>query len=270
MLTEYSISEIITSNPKEKAFYIGTFENTENPNVDWPHRHDFYSIVWFTNSLGINVIDFEEYEIKTDRLFFMQPKQVHNWSYSKESKGYILVFAKHFIKELPLELMDIAFFDLKPKNIELLKPLFENLIEESQLDDDLGEKSITSGINYLFLHLTRMASDLEYSKKTKSTALLEFSKLITESISKNLTVKDYADQLHLTVEKLNELCKSGYGGNPKNIILEKKITEGKRLLYFTDLSIKEIAFQLGFEDSSYFSRIFKLKTNLSPSDFKST
>ena len=238
--------------------------------MDWPHRHDFYSLVWFTKSSGINVIDFEEYEIKPDRLFYMQPKQVHNWSYSKESQGYILVFDKHFISEIPLELMDIAFFDLKPNNVKLLKPLFENLIEESKLNDNLGEKSIVLGVNYLLLHLTRMASDLKHNIKTKPTTILEFSKLVTDTISKNLTVKDYADQLHLTVEKLNELCKENYGQNPKNIILEKKITEAKRLLYFTDLSVKEIAFRLGFEDSSYFSRIFKLKTKLSPSDFKST
>jgi len=270
LLTEYSISEIIISNQKEQPFYVGTFENTENPNVDWPHRHDFYSLVWFTKSSGINVIDFEEYEIKPNRLFFMHPKQVHNWSYSKESRGYILVFAKHFTKELPLELMNIAFFDLKQKNTQLLKPLFKNLIEESKLNDNLGEKSIISGINYLLLHLTRMASDLEFNKKTKSTTILKFSKLVADTISKNLTVKNYADRLHLTVEKLNEICKDSYGQNPKNIILEKKITEAKRLLYFTDLSVKEIAFGLGFKDSSYFSRIFKQKTNLSPSEFKST
>tara|TARA_R110002126_G_scaffold178171_1_gene327143 strand:- start:329 stop:934 length:606 start_codon:yes stop_codon:yes gene_type:complete len=200
----------------------------------------------------------------------MHPKQVHNWSYSNESKGYTLVFDKHFINEFPLEIMNIPFFDLKPNNIRLLKPIFDNLIEESKLNDDLGEKSIVSGVNYLLLHLTRMANDLKQNIKTKPTTTLEFSKLVAATISQNLTVKNYADQLHLTVEKLNKLCKENYGQNPKNIILEKKITEAKRLLYFTDLSVKEIAFQLGFEDSSYFSRIFKLKTNLSPSKFKST
>nr|WP_140960313.1 AraC family transcriptional regulator [Flavobacterium jejuense] len=238
--------------------------------MDWPHRHDFFSLVWFTKSSGINVIDFEEYEIKPNRLFFMQPKQVHNWSYSKESQGYILVFDAHFISEIPLEIMNITFFDLKPNSIKLLKVLLENLIEESKLNDNLREKSIVSGINFLLLHLTRITKDLELNKKYKPITLLKFSKLVADTISKNLTVKDYADQLHLTVEKLNELCKENYGQNPKNIILEKKITEAKRLLYFTDLSIKEIAFQLGFEDSSYFSRIFKLKTKLSPSNFKST
>ncbi|WP_171659634.1 AraC family ligand binding domain-containing protein [Flagellimonas amphidinii] len=78
LLKEYSISDIILSNSEDRYYYVGTFAGTENPSVEWPHRHDFYSIIWFTESLGINVIDFEEYEIKPNRLFFIRPKQVHN------------------------------------------------------------------------------------------------------------------------------------------------------------------------------------------------
>ena len=78
--------------------------------MDWPHRHDFYSLVWFTDSSGINVIDFEEYEIKPNRLFLMHPKQVHNWSYSKESKGYILVFDKAFHKRISLRINGHCIF----------------------------------------------------------------------------------------------------------------------------------------------------------------
>lgn len=100
--------------------------------------------------------------------------------------------------------------------------------------------------------------------------MLDFSELISNTISQNLSVKNYADRLHITTDKLNEICKQNYGSSPKTIILDKKITEAKRLLYFTDLTVKEIAFKLGFEDGSYFSRIFKQKTNISPTDFKST
>ena len=106
-------------------------------------------------------------------------------------------------------------------------------------------------------------------KEVKSKTNLKFSKLVSDTISENLSVNEYASRLNLTVDKLNEICKKNYGQSPKTIILEKKITEAKRLLYFTDLSVKEIAFHLGFEDSSYFSRIFKQKTNLSPTEFKS-
>lgn len=256
-------------NPTEKFYYIGTFEGTKNPDVDWPHRHDFYSLVWFTESSGINVIDFKEYEIKPDRIFLMQPKQVHNWSYSKESKGYILVFDKHFAKEFPLELMNTVFFDLPSKNGQYLKPLFENLIEESNLNDKLSEKTIVSGISYLLFQLKRLATHLAQNERNKPKIVLKFSKLVSNTLSENLSVKDYAYRLHLTTDKLSEICKENYGQNPKAIVLDKKITEAKRLLYFTDLSVKEIAFRLGFEDSSYFSRIFKQKTKLSPTDFKS-
>ena len=251
-------------------YYAGTFEETENPDVSWPHRHDFYSLVWFTHSVGINVIDFEEYEIKPDRLFLMHPKQVHNWSYSKNSKGYILVFDKHFIKEFPLQLLRTVFFDVSLKDRQLLQPLFENLIEESNRNDKLSETMVASGVSFLVLQLKRLAACQKPNEKVHSETMLKFSELIAHSISENLSVKAYAERLHITVDKLNEICKKSYGQTPKTIILNKKITEAKRLLYFTDLSVKEIAFQLGFEDSSYFSRLFKQKTKHSPTHFKNT
>lgn len=240
----------------------------EDPKVEWPHRHDFYSLVWFTKSSGINVIDFEEYEIKHNRLFLMRPKQVHNWSYSKNSNGYIAVFDKYLLKQIT-GFADTPFFDLSNKNIKLLKPLFENLIEESNKNDKLSEKTIVQGISYMLLQLKRLSNQIPQSKEIIPKTILEFSKLVSDKICENLSVNEYASKLNLTVDKLNEICKENYGQSPKTIILEKKITEAKRLLYFTDLSVKEIAFRLGFEDSSYFSRIFKQKTNLSPTEFKS-
>jgi len=215
------------------------------------------------------VIDFEEYEIKHNRIFLMRPKQVHNWSYSKNSNGYIIVFDRHFSKETTT-FSDEPFFDLSNKNTLLLKPLFENLITEFNKNDKLGEKIIVQGISYLLLQLKRFANENPKNKENKSKLAFHFSKLVSDTINENISVNEYASKFNLTIDKLNEICKENYGQSPKTIILEKKITEAKRLLYFTDLSVKEIAFRLGFEDSSYFSRIFKQKTNLSPTEFKST
>ena len=148
--------------------------------------------------------------------------------------------------------------------------MFEHLIEELGRNDRLSENTIVSGISYLLFQLKRLAADSEHNKRIKPKTAWRFSKLVSDTISENLTVKDYADRLHISVEKLNELCKESYGQNPKKMILEQKITEAKRLLYFTELSVKEIAFKLGFEDSSYFSRVFKQKTKVSPSHLKRT
>ncbi len=268
MLPEYSLSDIIISNSQKLPFYIGTFEGTEDPDIDWPHRHNFYSIVWFTQGSGINVIDFEEYNIQPNRLFLTHPNQVHNWSFSEDVKGYILVFEKFFIENLPVGLMNVVKVDLNSKNNYLFKQIFENLLYEISLSDDISFKVIETGIHYIFAILSRVSSHLTKSDIPKPREISDFYKCITESISNNLPVTEYANRLNITVERLNEICKKYNNQTPKSIILDKKITEAKRLLFFTDLSVKEISFQLGFEDSSYFSRIFKQKTNLSPSDFK--
>ncbi|TSE07331.1 AraC family transcriptional regulator [Aquimarina algiphila] len=270
MLTEYSISDIITSMPKEKRYYVGTFEETDNPKVDWPHRHNYYSFVWFTKGSGNNVIDFEDYEIKNNRLFLMQPKQVHNWSYSKGTNGFIIILDSFFENILPVELINITCIDLNKTTSNFFIPFLNNLIQEWKNNDELSEKIIMNGIRFLLYQLSRFSTKSTNIKSIKSKTLVQFSKLISNDISKNISVEQYANNLHITAEKLSELCKKYYEQSPKQIILNTKITEAKRLLYFTNLSIKEIAYATGFEDSSYFSRVFKQKTKYSPSKFKST
>jgi len=268
MLTEYSISDIIISGLVNNSFYAGTFEGTEDPEIHWPHKHDFYSLVWFTGGLGINVIDFEEYKIQPNRLFLTKPRQVHNWSYSSDTRGCIIVFDKHMVQNMSLELLKSVYFDLNGNTVTFFKTLIEYLINETKVNDGYSKQTINASLTLILLKLTKLSERSASNQRVQSDEILSFSKLISENISDNLQVKNYADRLNITSEKLNEICKEFYGESPKKIILDKKITESKRLLYFTNLSIKEIAFQLGFEDSSYFSRIFKQRTGSSPSDFK--
>jgi AraC-like DNA-binding protein len=268
MITVYSISDIIISGLANDSFYAGTFEDAEDPDINWPHRHDFYSLVWFTSGLGINVIDFEEYKIQPNRLFLTKPRQVHNWSYNSDTRGYILVFDKHLISNMSLELLNSTYFDLNNNSADFFKTIIKNLIEVTIEYDEFYEQEINASLNLILTKLTRLSGRASQKQRTKPNEILNFSKLIFDNVSYNLPVKEYADRLNVTTEKLNEICKEYYGDSPKNIILDKKITESKRLLHFSDLSVKEIAFQLGFEDSSYFSRVFKQRTSLSPSDFK--
>ena len=63
MLDQYTIYDILISEKEKKPYYFGTFEDTEDPDIEWPHRHDYFSITYFTEGYGTNVIDFKEYEI---------------------------------------------------------------------------------------------------------------------------------------------------------------------------------------------------------------
>ena len=268
MITEYSISNIITSNPKGKKYYIGTFEEIDKPKVDWPHRHNYYSLVWFTKGSGNNVLDFEDYDIKRNRLFLTQPKQVHNWSYSNDTSGFVIILDSLFEAIFPTELSNITYIDLDKTNSEFFIPFLENLIHEFKINDKLSEKVVLSGISFLFSQLSRLSNNSQGNISVKPKILVNFSKLILNNIEQNISVQQYANKLHITVEQLNELCKEYYEQGSKHVIVNKKITEAKRLLYFTNASIKEIAYATGFEDSSYFSRVFKQKTGFPPSEFR--
>ena len=146
----------------------------------------------------------------------MRPKQVHNWSYSKNSNGYIIIFDKHLLKETT-DFVNKAFFDLSDRNTKFLKSLFENLIEEFNKNDKLSEKTIVQGISYLLLQLKRLSNENPQNKEIKPKTILEFSKLVSDNICENVSVNGYASKLNLTVDKLNEICKDNYGQSPKTI-----------------------------------------------------
>lgn len=79
----------------------------------------------------------------------------------------------------------------------------------------------------------------------------------------------YADKLNLSAKRLNQILKQKTGKTINQILQERTLTEAKHLLFMGKMSIKEVAFTLGYQDASYFSRFFKKMTKLSPEEFRS-
>lgn len=261
MLKEYSISDLLSLPSQHIPYYAGTFEGTEDPEVEWPHRHSFFSLVWFTGGNGSYVIDFDEYEIKPNRIFLVSPKQIHNWDYSESSHGYIITIDYSLGKELGLCSLS-PYLDINEKFSILLEAVIFNLIDNFQHNND-----ISIDIQYIYKQIERFVTQNQQNRYSAHSQLIEFKKLISENQNLLLTVDKCAELLHLSEEHLNTFCKEYIGISAKQYILDLKITEAKRQLIYTSHNINEIAYNLGFDDSSYFSRIFKKKTSLSPSEF---
>lgn len=264
MLKEYSVSDILDLPSQHIPYYVGTFEGTKDTDVEWPHRHNFYSLVWFTEGTGFYVIDMEEYEIKPNRIFLVSPKQVHNWDYSENSKGYILVCDTTLALELNLGYI-APYLDIIDSSL-FIKGIFANLLEEVERNDNLTFTNIKSGISYLYALLQRFASEASINKVVLDVTISQLKQLVSEN-PHYIRIEEYAERLNISEDNLNTICKNITGLSAKQYILDLKITEAKRLLIYSTDNINEISFSLGFEDSSYFSRIFKKRTALSPSDF---
>lgn len=117
-------------------------------------------------------------------------------------------------------------------------------------------------------YLISLLSTSEIYRNKLSDKVIQFKQRITENFEENITIEQYAEKLNISAETLNQLCKDETGLTAKQLQLDLKITEAKRLLLYSSLNTSEIAFKVGFEDNSYFSRIFKKKTNVSPAKFR--
>lgn len=261
MLKQYSISDILSLPPQHIPYYIDRFEGTEDPDIEWPHRHDYYSLVWFTTGTGYYVVDFEEFELRPDRIFLVNPRQIHNWNYSHDSRGYILIVDQTLGSELNLDYR-LPFIDIEGETKALLERVFPQLMADFQAGHNL--RIDISYVHQLIHRFTKPDDTIHYSPPPH---IEKFNRLILEECPTPQSVDEYAGILGISPDELNALCKQQAGISAKQYILDRKVTEAKRLLLYSRMNMNEIAFRLGFEDGSYFARIFRKKTSLTPSKF---
>lgn len=265
-MKEYYLKEILPKQISSKSFYIRHFESMENAELEWPHSHLFFSFVWFTQGSGFYVIDSEEYEIKPQRVFYVAPNQIHNWSFYDNCQGYFVAIDLSAESDMEINFA-FPYIEIDENDTFLHSSIIKNTLDELLKNDELSGENVKAGIQFYAQLLNRIAKTKNIKTYRRNDLLEQFKQLILSDYSVLYTNDYYADRLGVQVEMLNSICKKAFGISAKQYILNLKITESKRLLIYSDLNMNEIAYRIGFEDSSYFARIFKKKTDSSPSDF---
>ncbi len=251
-----------------------------------PHRHNFYSVIWFWSGTGSHVIDFKKYAILENSVFFVSPRQVHQVIIDSPITGYVILFTAEFLDKNSIRNDFISNLKLY-QNIDDTPPL--------QIDGKMAGKLMSFSDNmmtaftdqadmfletngaYLKLFLIECngycslnpGSNLQNIEVSK-TLVKKFKDLVEKQYSMNHRVMDYAEALNVTPNYLNEVIRTALNIPAKEYIQSMLILEAKRLAVFTEKSAKEIGFELGFEDPSHFSKFFKSNTGVSLQEFKET
>jgi len=249
-----------------------------------PHKHNYFEICIFTAGTGEHEIDFQNHPIKTPSIHLLQPGQVHLIRRGIDYEGYLFIFSKEFynlrfngleiIPGYPLAIQlengpilnmtmdEFADFAIIISSIE---KEFENVSAET-------EEIIISFLNIFFLRLRNRFVELikviNPEKNPNRKLVNSFNQLVDQHFCQIHQVQEYAELLNESPVILNRAVKNMTGKTAGELILERLILEAKRLLIYSDLSNKIIAFKLNYEDPSYFARIFKTKTGTSPSTFR--
>ena len=243
------------------------------------HRHDYYFILALIKGKGKHTIDFITYEITDYSIFFMRPGQVHQLSLNKGCTGYLVQFSKDFYRpgnKTDQQLLRSASnknfckLDLKKSNnlFNILSYIYKEYTEKEKMYFDI----IKANLSIFFVELTRYRVNQIKSENKNSKfpqeRLDEFLELLENNIYKYKQVSEYADMLNLSTFQLNSMTKSNLGKTCSILIDEHIILESKRYLLATTEQIKEIAYNLGYEDVSYFIRFFKKHTGRTPEAYR--
>ncbi len=247
-----------------------------------PHLVEFYLIIMVLQGKGKHFIDFQEYEYQAGSILTIRKDQIHQFVKS-EAKGYMLLFTDDFLvsyldkleslKALNLfnELLGIQKLQFEPSAFFEIIQLVERIKREYfQVNDSYSQGVIRSELHILLTQLYRHKASLNahiYPKKYLPE-FLELQKLIEKHCQKTLKVNDYAEMMSLTSRTLNNICHSVVKKSAKKLIDEIAITQIKRLLINTELSVKEVAYKSGFEETTNFFKYFKRHTLNTPEQFR--
>lgn len=253
----------------EEFLILERIEQVDASAFEGLHRHDFYEVLWFTDVKDNenHQIDFENYLIQPGQLYILSPNQVHTMK-TGTKKGYLLAFPKTLFTEteLPATLFKKPyFFSLHPdsETKSALRVLI-NLME-TEYSGQRRKSLLYAYCKVFFIHITSVQGNIPPSNPDKTATLL---RLIAENYVSQKEVAFYARELNTSERRLNEICVKYTGETVKQLIIDRTITEAKRFIGSGNLSVKEIAYQLGFTDPAYFSRIFKSKTDFTPEEFR--
>ncbi len=286
---KYDIYHLNADKISNELFNIDRFKTylANNPHLSETHGHLYYHLVYFTKGKGKHRIDFKEFEIKDHSMYLMRPNQVHQWDFVGEVDGYVINFYDEFLDWQNINsiiLRKFSFFNtlkiedqvlyFDQESFKTIESIFEELINIKKENKTHAMLSLATLLIQLFICVDANSKTQENNKNNSNLQhqhhqiILNFNNLLEKHFKELKLPKDYANKLNITPTQLNIITKEVYGESAGNIIRNRIILEAKRLLINFDLTVNEIAYQLNFQDVSYFIKFFKKYTNSTPEVFR--
>lgn len=243
--------------------------------VEYAHRDDYYIFGIITHGSLNCDIDFKTYTISSGQIQFIRPGQVHRFISGTDFEGLMLMVESGLVSDTYKLIFEEASVngisaEISDSEVAEFQSLFT--IISMHLDnthDTLAVRNLISAYVGLFAGcFRRLRSEHSGYSCRQMEIVLQLNSQLHTHIAESHAPKFYADKLHISPIYLNEVVKKVTGRNVSTYIRDEIVLRAKRLLYHTDMPVKEIALTLGFDDHAYFTRLFTKATGKSPVKFR--
>lgn len=244
------------------------------------HRDDHY--IFLIQETGANkiMVDFDLFAMTGTSVFFILPGQVHRYIESAgNTLGWFLALDAGLVPDVFRMALEDPLLMRRPlsSSFEELAPLLQCLqllytISRKEAASSYYKQSAYGLLNSFSALITALYTarpDVAGGQPSRPVMITqEFRKLLLRRFKTCKSPMEYAIALNLSLSYLNEVVKATTGRNVSSLIQHEVMLEAKRLLYHSTCSVKEIAHELGYDDHTYFSRLFKKTVGVTPGDFR--
>jgi AraC family transcriptional activator of pobA len=265
----YQVDKVHAANMETKeAILLGT------------HRDDHYIFLIQEKGASRFMVDFDFFMMEGVSAFFILPGQVHRYVEAAETtSGWFLALDTGMVPDMFRVVLEDPLLMKRPLSLSVEE--LGSLTQCLQLLYTISRKEpvspyykqaaygLLSSFAAMMAALYTGRPDAGGGQPLRPVMITqEFRKLLLRQYKVNKSPLEYAAALNLSLSYLNEVVKATTGQSVSSLIQHEIMLEAKRLLYYSSCSVKEIAHELGYEDHTYFSRLFKKSVGVTPGAFR--
>lgn len=268
-----STIKIIDKIGEKGAFKVARFK--KDIRRTQPHKHKNYlEIIFLKEGAGTHQIDDKTFEIKPSTLFVIRKEQVHCWNLEKEPTGFVLILRNVLLAEGVDNELSSLFKSVSAINCNYLKEtsaivtLFELMIEVEASNDQVNTSYLNGLLKALLAKIALLSKTSKQPQLSHNHLFAQFNDLLSNEKELYNNVNFYANKLNCTPQNLNAICRKELNVSASDYLAKRIISEVKRLLIYSNLSVSEIGAVVHFKDNSHFSKFFKKQVNSTPKEYR--
>jgi len=284
MIAESPVFTLINPQNGNLGFKFMAFNDSSS--FDHVQRHNYYSLIWVKQGSGKVRADFKDYDLVPNSLFAFSPYQPFVFI-TQQVSGVALYFHPDFFcihkHQAEIACNGVLFNNIyEPPFIGVsdscvtLDNVLIQIRDEFQNTTLAQHEILVSYLKIFLIHCSRLKTEQAPQAGADLVAVREpfILQNLKDAIEKNFKTKhsagEYANALNISIKALAKATKTYFDKTITELISERIIIEAKRELYLTNKTVKEIAYGLGYDDEYYFSRFFKVNTDISPQMYRET
>jgi len=276
--------QFVFPNDVSYFFEIATLEslNINKGSMKDPVRRPHSQIIWITHGAGYFTIDLEKFQMMDNAIYTIPPGRLHQFRPTDAITGYVLSFNPDFLnlaiegqgrpfsKEIGTDLNRVNMVELRSECSALLQNLLVDIIREYETHLMLRLEILCGLFKIFLMYMKRMATTIrkEEASSHKMRLFNSFYAKLDKEYKTMKQVAEYASVLSVSPSYLTDVVKKVSGYSASYHIQQRMVQEAKRLAMYSDASMKMVAYTLGFDDLSHFSKFFKNFAGISFTEYK--